>query len=163
MPARTMPARTMSVRTPFDLPVIWLHVDSLVTAFRLMDSIGAIVPKFCIIIAQVISKIAFYYVYVSTETILAILLHQSSLEKAKVCKNLETLRVRIRGIDTKEMVLELIAQWSKGCWMRRQVKDSQAPGTTVKTEESQNQVDLSIEDGVARHLLKFDNLESVWL
>ncbi|KAG0270770.1 hypothetical protein BGZ95_001545 [Linnemannia exigua] len=76
-----------------------------------------------------------------------------------VCKDLKTLRVRIKGLDTKEKILMAIALWRKGCWQRWQEK----AGMAVEAMDDQDPADMSIEARVARHLLKFDKLWSVWL
>lgn len=76
-----------------------------------------------------------------------------------VCKNLTTLRMRIKGLDTAEKILKVIALWRKGCWRRWQKK----AGTPVATDEKEDETDMSIEARVARHLLKFDKLWWVWL
>ncbi|KAF9134222.1 hypothetical protein BGW39_007693 [Mortierella sp. 14UC] len=75
-----------------------------------------------------------------------------------VCKDLTTLKIRIKDLDTKEKILRTIALWRKGCWSRWQEK----AGDPVETE-MQEQIDMSIEARVARHLLKFDKLWTVWL
>lgn len=81
-----------------------------------------------------------------------------------VCKDIRTLRIRIKGLDTKEKIIKAIALWRKGCWRRWQEK----AGTTVVEEEKeegkeQGKTDLSIEARVARHLLQFEKLQRVWL
>ncbi|KAF9299069.1 hypothetical protein BGZ88_001694 [Linnemannia elongata] len=76
------------------------------------------------------------------------------------CKDLVVLRVRIKGLDTKERILEAIALWRQGCWKRRQ-EEAGAPITLE--EERDDQMDLSIEARVAHHLLKLEKLRSVWL
>ncbi|KAF8947963.1 hypothetical protein BGZ47_007101 [Haplosporangium gracile] len=78
-----------------------------------------------------------------------------------VCKDLKSLRIRIKGLNTKEKILKAIALWRKGCWRGWQEK----AGTLVEKEEQEEQdgTELSIEARVARHLLKFDKLWWVWL
>ncbi|OAQ32510.1 hypothetical protein K457DRAFT_123163 [Linnemannia elongata AG-77] len=76
-----------------------------------------------------------------------------------VCHDLKTLRIRIKGLDTKEKILKAIALWRKGCW-RRWRKNA---GTSVAAEDEEDETDMSIEARVARHLLKFDKLWWVWL
>ncbi|KAH7047695.1 hypothetical protein BKA57DRAFT_463141 [Linnemannia elongata] len=76
------------------------------------------------------------------------------------CKDLVVLRVRIKGLDTKERILEAIELWRQGCWKRRQ-EEAGAPITLE--EERDDQMDLSIEARVAHHLLKLEELRSVWL
>ncbi|KAF8944352.1 hypothetical protein BGZ47_004358 [Haplosporangium gracile] len=75
------------------------------------------------------------------------------------CQDLKTLRIRVKGLDTKDKVLKVIALWRKGCWRRWQAK----AGRPIAEEEEQEKTDLSIEARVARHLLKFDKLWWVWL
>ncbi|KAG9069481.1 hypothetical protein KI688_010384 [Linnemannia hyalina] len=70
-----------------------------------------------------------------------------------VCKDISTLRIRIKGLDTEEKILKAIALWRKGCWRRWQRK----AGTPVVEEEGekgeegkeQSKTDLSIEARVA--------------
>lgn len=81
-----------------------------------------------------------------------------------VCNDIRRLRIRIKGLDTKEKILKAIALWRKGCWRRWQEK----AGTPVVEEEGeeekeQGKTDLSIEARVARHLLQFEKLWWVWL
>ncbi|KAF8949137.1 hypothetical protein BGZ47_010640 [Haplosporangium gracile] len=63
------------------------------------------------------------------------------------------------GLDTKESIPEAIALWRKECWRRRQKET----GILMAAEEQEDQMDLSIVARVARHLLKFEKLRSVWL
>ncbi|KAF9134234.1 hypothetical protein BGW39_007705 [Mortierella sp. 14UC] len=76
-----------------------------------------------------------------------------------VCKDLMTLRIRVKDLDTKDKILKAIALWRKGCWRRWQEK----AGTQIGAEGKLDETDMSIEARVARHLLKFDNLWYVWL
>ncbi|KAF9134231.1 hypothetical protein BGW39_007702 [Mortierella sp. 14UC] len=89
--------------------------------------------------------------------------HEMNMDEVEsgewVCKNLKTLRVRIRDLDTREKILKVIALWRKGCWRRWQ-KQAGVPEETV---DEQEETDMSIEARVARHLLKFDKLWKVWL
>lgn len=81
------------------------------------------------------------------------------LEPGKwICRDLKELRIRIKGLDTKEKILRAIALWRMGCRRRLQKKS----GISVTAEE-QEEIDRSIEARVARHLLKFDKLSEVWL
>ncbi|KAF9134228.1 hypothetical protein BGW39_007699 [Mortierella sp. 14UC] len=75
------------------------------------------------------------------------------------CKELKTLRIRVKGLDTKEKILKTIALWRKGCWRRWQ----EQAGTSIGEEGKLDEIDMSIEARVARHLLKFDKLWEVWL
>ncbi|KAK3838204.1 MAG: hypothetical protein J3R72DRAFT_183818, partial [Linnemannia gamsii] len=78
-----------------------------------------------------------------------------------VCKDLRKLRIRVKGLDTKEKILRTIALWRAGCWRRWQ---EQATGVKVAVqEEDRLKADKSIEARVARHLLKFEQLWWVWL
>lgn len=77
-----------------------------------------------------------------------------------ICKDLRALRIRIKGLDTKESILKAIALWRKGCWRRRQEETMRL---MTAEEEQDDRVDLSIEARVARHLLKLEKLQSVWL
>ncbi|KAF9134240.1 hypothetical protein BGW39_007711 [Mortierella sp. 14UC] len=76
-----------------------------------------------------------------------------------VCKDLKSLRIRIKGLDTEEKILKAIAMWRKGCWRRWQDR----AGTPVGEEGRLDANDMSIEARVARHLLNFDKLWWVWL
>ncbi|KAK3808915.1 MAG: hypothetical protein JOS17DRAFT_765528 [Linnemannia elongata] len=75
------------------------------------------------------------------------------------CQDLKKLRMRIKGLDTKEKILKAIALWRKGCWRRWQ----KHAGTSVAAEDEEDETDMSIEARVARHLLKFEKLWWVWL
>lgn len=75
-----------------------------------------------------------------------------------VCKDLSLLRIRVKGLDTKDKILKAVALWRAGCWRRWREK----AGTPVPKDD-QGPMDLSIEARVARHLLKFDKLWTVWL
>ncbi|KAG0254061.1 hypothetical protein BGZ95_006142, partial [Linnemannia exigua] len=76
-----------------------------------------------------------------------------------ICKDLKTLRIRIKDLDTKEKILKAIALWRKGCWRRWR----EQAGTPVGEEGRLDETDMSIEARVARHLLKFHKLWKVWL
>lgn len=75
-----------------------------------------------------------------------------------VCKELKSVRLRIKGLCTKEDIVRTIALWRRGCWRRWQEK----AGNHVAIED-EDEADFSIEARVARHLLKFEKLWSVWL
>ncbi|KAK3838238.1 MAG: hypothetical protein J3R72DRAFT_448758 [Linnemannia gamsii] len=77
------------------------------------------------------------------------------------CKDLRKLRIRVRGLDTKEKILRAIALWRAGCWRRRQERATGIKAAAV--EEKQLEADHSIEARVARHLLKFEQLQLIWL
>lgn len=70
-----------------------------------------------------------------------------------LCTDLEYLAVRIQGLDTREKVEGVIVRWREG---RKQRK----LGLTV---EAPVEEDGSIEARVARHLLRFKSLSTVWL
>ncbi|KAG0262966.1 hypothetical protein BGZ95_003913 [Linnemannia exigua] len=88
-----------------------------------------------------------------------------------VCKDLKKLRIRVKGLDTKEQILRVIALWRAGCWRRWQEKAKRTNALVVEAEEEEEQEevekqleeDYSIEARVARHLLKFEHLHWVWL
>ncbi|KAG0376112.1 hypothetical protein BGX24_008261 [Mortierella sp. AD032] len=75
------------------------------------------------------------------------------------CKNLKNIQIRVKGLDTKDKILKAIALWRKGCWQRWQ----EEAGAPVGAERRLKETDTSIEARVARHLLKFDKLWTVWL
>ncbi|KAF9186704.1 hypothetical protein BGZ50_002366 [Haplosporangium sp. Z 11] len=100
------------------------------------------------------------------------------------CRQLQELRVRIRGLDTKEKVDRALQLWLeerrrekeiyemvkkkeiyemlKGK-MKKKMKKNLAKVTNVSTISQLSMEDTSIEARVARHLLMFDNLKKVWL
>ncbi|KAF9910606.1 hypothetical protein EC991_006165 [Linnemannia zychae] len=85
--------------------------------------------------------------------------------KEWACKDLRKLRMRVKGLDTKEQILRAIALWRAGCWRRRQKKAAGPSAITPEEQlkEDQLEADQSIEARVARHLLKFEQLHCVWL
>ncbi|KAG0291148.1 hypothetical protein BGZ97_005977 [Linnemannia gamsii] len=95
--------------------------------------------------------------------VLNLYLHEMNMDEIEmgtwVCKDLKVLQIRIKGLDTKAKIHRAIELWRKGCRRRSQEK---ATGTMV-VMETQNETDLSMESRVARHLLQFDKLDSVWL
>ncbi|KAK3845511.1 MAG: hypothetical protein J3R72DRAFT_502117 [Linnemannia gamsii] len=189
-----------------------------VTLAALNDLTGAIVSEFLTSIAGSASEIVFRYEHVSSEMIMAILLHQATMSSIRhfithknwdfdkeevapvsnlsqalsrllqliprgcsqlnildlhtyemdmtevelfpwICKNLVTLRIRVKGLDSKDKILKAIALWRKGCWRRWQEQAE----TPVSEEGKLDETDMSIEARVARHLLKFEQLWWVWL
>ncbi|KAF9123105.1 hypothetical protein BGW39_009253 [Mortierella sp. 14UC] len=82
--------------------------------------------------------------------------------KEWACRDLRKLRIRVKGLDTKEQILRTIALWRAGCW-RRWRKRSAGSNAMALEEEEQLAADQSIEARVARHLLKFEQLQCVWL
>jgi hypothetical protein len=75
------------------------------------------------------------------------------------CKDLRALHIRVKDLDTEDKIPKTIALWRKGCWRRWQKK----AGAPIPVEANQEPMDNSIEARVARHLLKFEKLWSVWL
>ncbi|KAG0013426.1 hypothetical protein BGZ82_002143, partial [Podila clonocystis] len=69
------------------------------------------------------------------------------------CTDLEELEVRIQGLDTREKIESVIAQWKEGRKQRKQ----------ELTVETPVEKDGSTEARVARYLLRFNNLRTVWL
>ncbi|KAF9131641.1 hypothetical protein BGW39_001546 [Mortierella sp. 14UC] len=108
--------------------------------------------------------------------------------KAWTCKNLRTLRTRIKGLDSKDRILRAIdlwrAGWRKRALARRRQSNIWSLGSGVGGGDNTDwmvllksatdssaatpgvvllDIDLSIEARVARHLLQFEKLENVWL
>ncbi|KAF9930117.1 hypothetical protein FBU30_000867 [Linnemannia zychae] len=86
-----------------------------------------------------------------------------------VCKDLKKLATRIQGLDTKEKIKRAIDLWRNGVreqWRKqakeenKNLREKHEEDKEVKKEES---LDTSIEARVARHLLKLEKLEEVWL
>ncbi|KAF9084482.1 hypothetical protein BGX29_002537, partial [Mortierella sp. GBA35] len=71
-------------------------------------------------------------------------------EEKWACIGLQHLRVRIRGLDTKDKIDRSLNLWKEGKQESQQQKETEAK-------------DTSIEARVARHLLAFKELEAVWL
>ncbi|KAG0002408.1 hypothetical protein BGZ79_003043 [Entomortierella chlamydospora] len=72
------------------------------------------------------------------------------------CDNLRELYIRIFELDTKEKIDRTIRLWLDARNKKYQIRDLGVP--------SQNgQSNLSLEQRVARHLLKFEKLKEVWL
>jgi hypothetical protein len=69
-----------------------------------------------------------------------------------VCHDLKTIRIRVKGLDTKKTIVNVVALWCKGCWRRRQDN----AGIPVVTEGKD---DLLVEARVARHFLMFRQAE----
>ncbi|KAG0371196.1 hypothetical protein BGZ54_008936, partial [Gamsiella multidivaricata] len=86
-------------------------------------------------------------------------------ESEWACKQLQQLRVRIRGLDTKEKVNRALELWREG--MEKDETDlMDEEGKEVVDGSNESHVkkeDTSIEARVAKHLLKFDELKEVWL
>ncbi|KAF9094684.1 hypothetical protein BGX27_001382 [Mortierella sp. AM989] len=74
-----------------------------------------------------------------------------------ICKNLSHLAIRIDGLKTKDSILEVIEIWRKARLARRK-KDLIELDAIIKKCDS-----MSIKDRVARHLLQFEKLDTLWL
>ncbi|KAF8932096.1 hypothetical protein BGZ58_007237 [Dissophora ornata] len=80
------------------------------------------------------------------------------------CENLQILRVRVQGLDTKEKIDRAIQMWLDGSRLRRELVNASALGRgETEVEAAVDLTDFSIEARVARRLLKFDRLSTVWL
>ncbi|KAF9120934.1 hypothetical protein BGW39_010977 [Mortierella sp. 14UC] len=97
-------------------------------------------------------------------------LHEMDMDEVEqaewACKDLKTLRIRVKGLNTKERIFKAIALWRKGCWRRRRVKAVETTtigGSMELLVDQQDMLDYPLEARVARHLLKFQKLENVWL
>ncbi|KAF9120913.1 hypothetical protein BGX30_002888 [Mortierella sp. GBA39] len=102
-------------------------------------------------------------------------------DKAWNCKDLRTLRTRIKGLDTKERIMRTIDLWRAGWRKRVQARRRQSSISLLNGNGNVNAKDLnkfwnrmatamalvdndySIEARVAHHLLQFEKLENVWL
>jgi hypothetical protein len=80
-----------------------------------------------------------------------------------VCKGLRKLRIRVKGLDTQEKIVRTIALWQAGCWRRWQQQATGVKAEAAAVDEELLKADQSIEARVARHLLKFEQLQWVWL
>jgi len=94
------------------------------------------------------------------------------IEKSKWgCHDLESLYIRIRGLDTKEKIDRAIQLWREGRNpIKAPIKKNKRKGgrkgpssASLQTESVISPSDNSIEARVARHLLKFKKLRTVWL
>jgi len=87
------------------------------------------------------------------------------------CKNLESLFIRIRGLDTKESIDEALQLWTEGVAKRESMKklDATSGGLDFAKMCLQDPGVLGqalqdpLEERVARHLLQFEKLHTVWL
>ncbi|KAF9434018.1 hypothetical protein BGZ76_008680 [Entomortierella beljakovae] len=68
------------------------------------------------------------------------------------CKNLKDLKVRIKGLDTKEKIDKTIDMY------RNEKRLMLSSG-----DKRETLLDDSIEARVARHLLQFEKLETIWI
>ncbi|KAF9432667.1 hypothetical protein BGZ76_010497, partial [Entomortierella beljakovae] len=74
------------------------------------------------------------------------------VEKGRwVCRDLKNLKVGIKGLDTVEMINATIDKYREG---RRLMMGSGSQSTIT--------VDDSIEARLAKHLLQFESLETIW-
>ncbi|KAG0248706.1 hypothetical protein BG011_009989 [Mortierella polycephala] len=98
---------------------------------------------------------------------LALERHQMDIDHVEesewACKQLRSLRVRIRGLDTEGKVDRALQLWlqerrKKNGMDKKKWKETKED---VANEFVSSQV--SVEERVARHLLTFDKLEEVWL
>lgn len=98
-------------------------------------------------------------------------------EEKWACIGLLQLRVRIRGLDTKEKIDWALNLWKEG---RKKKDNTTTPGKEESKQQKENEgedeedttlpephcneaKDTSIEARVARHLLSFEKLQAVWL
>ncbi|KAF9124062.1 hypothetical protein BGW39_008502 [Mortierella sp. 14UC] len=79
------------------------------------------------------------------------------------CKDLRKLRIRVKGLDTQSKIVRAIALWRAGCWRRWQQQATGAKTEVDVEKEELLRADQSVEARVARHLLKFEHLQWVWL
>ncbi|KAI1302792.1 hypothetical protein EDD11_005550 [Mortierella claussenii] len=102
------------------------------------------------------------------------------------CKGLEELRIRVKGLDTKELIMLVIRKWTLACRARRSTASTarlesketvvmndveehhgHEKTTVIKGDSPANDMsDMdndTIIDRVVAHLLQFDKLTRVWL
>ncbi|KAF9114071.1 hypothetical protein BGX27_000202 [Mortierella sp. AM989] len=72
------------------------------------------------------------------------------------CNNLEELHIRIRGLDTDEIINKALRLWID---LRNRKKKS----GSFEFVLTGNRDKMTLEERVARHLLKFEKLNAVWL
>ncbi|KAF9352269.1 hypothetical protein BGX34_012233 [Mortierella sp. NVP85] len=81
-----------------------------------------------------------------------------------VCHDLETLHVRVKGLNSNELVNRALQMWVDGKRTRSSMKDKNMSSKTVsKHSANDSKMDVPIDVRVARHLLRFDKLKCVWL
>ncbi|KAF9922115.1 hypothetical protein FBU30_007804 [Linnemannia zychae] len=96
-----------------------------------------------------------------------------------ICKDLRKLQIRVKGLDTKKKIRRVIEMWRSGSrerWRKEAIESKKTMAIEkdctkeekqgVKKDEGSNEhedIDTSIEARVARHLLKFEKLKTVWL
>jgi hypothetical protein len=84
------------------------------------------------------------------------------------CKHLEVLYIRIKHLNTKEKIDRAIQLWKEGRSITVIEKMRSKEEETCASSSLQSIIailpeDNSIETRVARHLLKFNELQRVWL
>ncbi|KAG0283538.1 hypothetical protein BGZ96_012057 [Linnemannia gamsii] len=120
--------------------------------------------------------------------VLSLHLHEMDMDEVEkgewACKKLRTLRVRIKGLDTQSSISKALSLWyadlvktSEGSWSVATITEGSMDadekcgsgegggdgGNSSSSGSSLVSLDKSIEARVARHLLKFEKLETVWL
>ncbi|KAH7047678.1 hypothetical protein BKA57DRAFT_463108 [Linnemannia elongata] len=101
--------------------------------------------------------------------ILDIHLHEMDMDVVEmgewVCKDLRRLRVRVKGLDTRERILETIGLWRREWRARRDNLPSTLSGSDSNSYpvNGEQQNGMSIEERLVRHLLKLEKLEIIWL
>ncbi|KAF9429396.1 hypothetical protein BGZ76_001360 [Entomortierella beljakovae] len=89
-----------------------------------------------------------------------------------VCRNLKDHKVGIKGLDTIEKINATIDKYREGRRLmlgtESESKESKSTESESKESESTESDDTELPDDpievrVARHLLQFDNLETIWL
>jgi len=80
------------------------------------------------------------------------------------CLNLETLHVRVKGLNSNELVNRALQMWVDGKRTRSSMKDKNMNSKTVSGHSANDpKKDVPIDVRVARHLLRFEKLKYVWL
>ncbi|KAF9112375.1 hypothetical protein BGX27_003481 [Mortierella sp. AM989] len=73
------------------------------------------------------------------------------------CKNLKELRVRFKGLGTKESILGVTEMWREAQRARTRGNHVEMDAVMAKSNS------MSVKDKVTRHLLQFPKLNTVWL
>lgn len=98
------------------------------------------------------SQVQLLPIYCSRLTIFWLPNHEMDINLAEKstwsCKNLKSLRIRIKDLDTMEKIEAVIARWDSMKSIPEHIPET---------------IDMSIEARVARFLFKFKRLNSVWL
>ncbi|KAG0001637.1 hypothetical protein BGZ65_003310 [Modicella reniformis] len=81
-----------------------------------------------------------------------------------MCNDLEILHIRVKGLDTEEQINVTLKMWlkAKNSARRNSKPDLSAYDLYYHSQERDERY-VSIEARVARHLLKFEKLHTVWL